>query len=326
VTWDRFSELVQMLQLSEDVKEVVASLTRAAQSAFDSDVIVFPFGSAATGFSTSDSDIDLCLRVRSKLSQVGKGLSSRLLNDSSFAAALRDEGFKVKVKILHAKVPILTLEYVSQTSGVRHLIDLSINNGLPLFNTLLLMRYGQICPAVISLASEVKAWAKEHQVHSAKKKFLSSYALNLMVVFFFQARGALPNLQSTEASEYYRESDQHFVPDHFYFNVSLDLDSTASKSTAMSSTGADQYTLKDFLNFYVQEYKWSSHAISVRQAKMVPLSELTTLKVKKNASRISIEDPFDVSRNLCKPLTATTMQRFIDTIEDAAAPSDCGSW
>ena len=310
VNWNSFAEKVKMLQLSEEVQGVVSAMTRAAQTAFGDEIVVFPFGSSATGFATADSDIDLCLRVRDRLDRVSKSMSASILTDVDFLAALRNGGFVVKEKILRAKVPILNLAYTSPIIGKQNIVDLSVNNGLPLFNSLLLMKYGQLCPEVIELASRVKAWAKKNGVHSAKLKYLSSYAFNLMVVFFFQARGVLPCLQFSTSSEYYRETDEHFVPNDFYFDVSIDLDAAPNTISQQKCKSA---SVLDFLNFYRKEYKWGSHAISVRTGKMMPLEELPSLKIKRellDVKGIAIEDPFDISRNLSKSLTPANMKEF----------------
>ena len=57
----------------------------------------------------------------------------------------------------------------------------------------------------LALASIVKLWARRRNINDSTQDTLSSYAYTLMVVFFLQQRGVLPNLQAPGLLRAYEE-------------------------------------------------------------------------------------------------------------------------
>ena len=145
------------------------------------------FGSSLNGFSTQSSDLDITLlvsedfRYRNPLRSIHRSLCripSRITN----------------CQLIAAKVPIVMFEDLKYGFEV----DISINNNSGIRNTFLLRTYSRLDSRVRPLVVIAKEWAKSNNVCNSKSGLLSSYALNLMVLFFLQhavTPQVLPSLQ-----------------------------------------------------------------------------------------------------------------------------------
>ena len=73
-------------------------------------------------------------------------------------------------------------------------VDLTINNDIAFRNTMLLAAYASM-PYVRELGLLIKRCTKGRSLIDPKMGYLSSYAFMLLVVFFCQRKGLIPNLQ-----------------------------------------------------------------------------------------------------------------------------------
>lgn len=151
------------------------------------------FGSSATGLHLPGADVDLVLSLgkdtnREINGEIVKRLATQLRSaecSAGFAA------FASVNAIPGARVPIVTV--ASNEFGLT--ADISVNNKLPLANTQLLRTYMLIDDRVRRLCYVVKRWAKQRRLSEAFDHTPSSYAWVLLVIFYGQQQGLLPNLQ-----------------------------------------------------------------------------------------------------------------------------------
>lgn len=145
-----------------------------------------PFGSTINGFGTRDSDVDVCCFIDGAQDQDSR-LAAQDLQHKLQPLIEQHQSFEVLSVISRAKIPILKLRFQSQLE-----VDLSCHNTEPMPNTLLLKKYSELNPVVSQLGILVKTWAKQESVCGAPSRFLSSYSLILMTIYFLQATMNLP--------------------------------------------------------------------------------------------------------------------------------------
>lgn len=304
--------ILATIDYPDGVCSVISCLQRATGCVEGSRI--FAFGSAVNGFGDSTSDVDLVLHASRQ--QLTEGLNLLKVSKRSLAPRalallqprLRKVGIAIHEKVLHARVPILKL-------GIRGIdCDLSVNNLLPVFNTRLLKSYAVADDRVVAVTREVKAWAKEQDVHGATNGHLSSYAFTLMVIFYMQIRKALPCLQERASEEpiWYHEGSKKW-------NVAMDIVESSLKSHVSVS-------FLDFARFYVEEFTWGTHVVSVRtgrldevswylQLKRVPGSIRHSLSNQFLKNFLHIEDPFDTSRNLNCTLNTGSSHKLLCALQ-----------
>lgn len=93
-----------------------------------------------------------------------------------------------------ARVPVVKFVMPDATTKV----DVTINNHLPLLNTMLIKCYAAIDERVKQLIFIVKRWAKRRQINDAYRGTLSSYAYVMLCIFVAQKAGLVPVLQQEE--------------------------------------------------------------------------------------------------------------------------------
>ena len=154
---------VSQLEISDEVREVVACVSSSIKTIHE-DAVVFAYGSAANGFEGSSSDIDISIWIPSMSTPDPKTVLKdlRTVIDSN-------SDFTFESEISDAKVPIV--KYAFQFSDRFRNVDLSCNNILPLFNTMLIAKYSKVCSSLPRLAEEVRDWAKQFNLHGASDRF-----------------------------------------------------------------------------------------------------------------------------------------------------------
>ncbi|KAI6646655.1 Poly(A) RNA polymerase GLD2-like [Oopsacas minuta] len=182
-----FEKLNSPSQLATNVKLEYCNFLsqQVSRSIYNPRFIVF--GSSLNGFSTRSSDLDITLLIE------GEELYQDPLR--KVYRRLRKITSKIsRCQLIHAKVPIVMFEDLQFGFEV----DISINNDSGIRNTFLLRTYSRLDTRVRPLVIVIKEWAKANNVCNSKSGLLSSYALNLMVLFFLQHNASprvLPSLQ-----------------------------------------------------------------------------------------------------------------------------------
>jgi DNA polymerase sigma len=238
------------------------------------------FGSRSNGFGMRCSDLDVVTYER----KAGKQSDARSILKKLQLVFLKSPVFTVEGELLQqkVKVPILKLRYADRVD-----VDISVNNCSPLANTKLLKRYSEY-GRVKSLVLAVKVWAKERRVCGAKDGYLSSYALNLMTIYYLQVFAALPCLQ-------------HDKPNPKWWN-------TEPISNLFSA----------FFRFYTTAFQWDREVVSIRLGRRehVGAVEFEALRGSRPEVRLNIEDPFITSHNLSCVMTLDTLARFRQALWD----------
>jgi len=312
---DLYSFISRVTPSVEDTMShaVVLELVRdVARRVLDPSADIQMFGSAASGLCERGSDIDATLMVDFAIlnkrfhgvfrapSVVGHGEARSLCSEAVCAIAKYIEsnngtGLAVEGLINGAKVPIVVL-----SSFGRQIIDVSINNVLPTFNTRLLAAYAKQDKRVVALVLCVKRWAKMAQVSDAKMGNLSSYSWSILCIYYLQQAGVVTCMQQGPEQQLY-----HCPSTGKKFDVGFSL-THAKEENKKNKTVAE--LLCGFFSFYDSDFKWGSEVVSIRlgtrksigDAEFALLSQgsRSMTELPRGIEKIHIEDPFDLSRNL----------------------------
>lgn len=248
------------------------------------------FGSAVTGLGLSNNrDLDITLELNTNDEEESLKILAR---------QLKFHRMKQIQPILRARVPIV--KFFDRYTNV--VCDVNINKHLGIANSNLLKTYVTLDERVSDLLLFVKYWAKVNNINGAYHGYLSSYAWNLMVIYFLQRKEVIPDLQKTQPFEK-RYGIQ--IPDHFidgfnckYFNQTWRL----PKSTCKEDVGK---LLTEFLKFYGEEFDFEKRIISFGGSR----------NLRKNVVLISpapfvIVDPFETNHNPARSLTFEKLQHI----------------
>jgi DNA polymerase sigma len=193
-------------------------------------------GSALNGFSSRESDLDLCvmLNERAACEHIGDdrvceiclstmsalqkrhaaGVAISVLESLTNALSNTSDNI-TDVRLIRARVPILRFFMNADLVTPPLQVDINVNNVVTIYNTHLLWYYSMckccewcarimiICmhaddPRVRPFVQCVKSWARAHGVADSLHARLSSYSLVLMCINYLQVQcpPVLPSLQA----------------------------------------------------------------------------------------------------------------------------------
>lgn len=139
------------------------------------------FGSSVTGLHLKESDLDLCVEYRGRLS---------VLDLQRIAKRLRMMDI---LAIPTARTPILKF----YDPNIKSNCDVNINGLLGVQNSKLISDYLSIDERAFDLALYIKYWSHENNLNGFQN-YLSSYCFTLMVIHFLQLKEILPDLQDLD--------------------------------------------------------------------------------------------------------------------------------
>jgi len=181
--------------------------------------------------------------------------------------------------------------------------DVCLDNILACENTLLLKTYADVDPRVRQLVLIVKFWAKRRNINSAYHGTLSSYAYVILVIFYLQIVGVVPNLQkirgpNTTQQEVDRCIDGHNV--YFWKDLSA-LNGYGPNAIKKRNSQSVGELLRGFFHFLSEEFRYRDNVVSIREA--TELSKVDKDWTKDKTTRkdryfFCIEDPFEITHNL----------------------------
>ncbi|TCD67622.1 hypothetical protein EIP91_012187 [Steccherinum ochraceum] len=177
--------------------KVVDRLSRAIRDSFGFQYTLEAFGSTAYGLDTSKSDMDLTIIDPALSIGLVPGIrnSPDISSIKHITIALRRSGFQA-LPIQNATVPIV--KYVDVRTGIHG--DINFNNRAGNAGAALISRYIDLLPLLRPLLTYIKEWAASvlHQNEMPRTNVtpLTNYALTLMTIGMFQAKGYLPSLQA----------------------------------------------------------------------------------------------------------------------------------
>lgn len=292
----------------------------------------------------------LASRLQSRLSgasassQEGQQpLDARKLQKSAIRAftdrLVSTSGFKFRRSAFRGQEPKVTLLAPAALGIYSEAVpvDFTVNSSTPLYNAALLAECGRLEPRARDLILLVKRWAKDRGVCHAAKGHLSPYTWSLLAIFFLQ----------TAAGD--EEGCGPLLPQLEYFHLSSGLMGSRAAKHCVCATPATSAVapeaqarpawtkplaqgssrkstaalFKDFVRFYCRDFDWRKEAISVRLGKRAPPALLLPLHIVVHNDNVttevgpSIEDPFEVTRNLGECTTATSLARLREELARA---------
>jgi hypothetical protein len=244
-------------------------------------------------------------------------------------------GFKFRRSTFRGQEPKVILIVPTSLGFCDHAvpISLSVNAVTPLYNAALLAECGQIEARAKSLALLVKRWAKDRGLCHVAQGHLSTYAWTMLSIYYLQVVGdeqgpLLPSLEGFSATK------------GLMIRSSGKMPCVPAPAAAASPEGAPQTEggqqrqpvaelFKNFIRFYCRSsskpggFDWRKEAVSVRSARRaLPALQLPlhiALSEDGNTSEVapSIEDPFEVGRNLSTSMTVGSLRRLHEEFERA---------
>mmetsp|Transcript_10924 Transcript_10924/g.20546 ORF Transcript_10924/g.20546 Transcript_10924/m.20546 type:complete len:589 (+) Transcript_10924:148-1914(+) len=236
--------------------------------------------------------------------------------------------FKFRRSAFRGQEPKVTLLACADMFSEAIPIDFSVNTATPFYSAALLTECGQIESRAKALILLAKRWAKDRGICHAPKGHLTPYAWSLLAIYFLQVRAGsegslLPPLQKFAASScLMTRKGSISKPALKSASPAKDIEvpcadvpaaSTAESTDEKMSVGS---LFKEFVRFYHSEFNWREEAVSVRlgsrAAPDVTLPFHIIVKDDGCSSEVgpSVEDPFEVSRNLAAHMTADSLCRL----------------
>jgi DNA polymerase sigma len=152
----------------------------------------------------------------------------------------------------------------------------------------------------------LKFWVKKNKIHGALDKFLSSYALLILIIHYLQSiidPKILPMLQ--EVQNIQKEYIYHYEEKELKTNLYFEEDLTQIENymnivnDRRENTSSVVELLIGFFDYYA--YKYNHYLISISKSYKKPLPEEETIA-------FPLEDPFDVNYNPGKSMKINTLQ------------------
>ncbi|KAJ3324888.1 hypothetical protein HDU76_013296 [Blyttiomyces sp. JEL0837] len=281
------------------------------------------FGSTANGFSLAGADMDLFVST----SEAAKLSTAQCVE--KLGHMLKQAGMKDVKMLTRARVPIVKMR--DPITGIR--CDIGFHNNLGMYNTRLLKTYAQIDHRFRELVFVVKYWSKRRNINEPYFGTLSSYCYVLMIIHLLQIRGVLPCLQRicpdgsaavpapVHPSQHRHLVNQPGVPPvvevegndvYFYDNL---------KELPKHWTCTNQESLGEllvaFFKYYSAEFPYVHGVASVRAGRALSKEEKGWTKERqqeinrngtvKDRFWLCVEDPFEVSNNIGRPVDKETL-------------------
>ncbi|XP_076274079.1 speckle targeted PIP5K1A-regulated poly(A) polymerase-like [Rhynchophorus ferrugineus] len=272
------------------------------------DVVVHRFGSSLTGLAFGNSDVDIYLsNVSRSKDEVKKlwGLKKLLMRSGLFTNCLVIAAAKIPiVKCLHRRTNIQC--------------DINIKSNLGVHNSALVHYYLSADVKIRRAMLIIKYWARCLNI-SGKQNLFTSYCLTLMFIFVLQRE---PYKLSSVCSLQERVYDDSVWAD------SVRKDHRFNTEKIQSTPLKD--IVRQFFEFYAN-FDFTSHIISPYLGEILPLAYFECpeqipdcyqtyrqlLRADDDGSMrftikcpVSVQDPFEHSRNVSANVGVSTLQRF----------------
>ena len=185
-------------------------------------------------------------------------------------------------------------------------IDITVHTMLPLYNTKLIRTYSLIDQRFHIMGIYIKYWVKKNHINGALDKYLSSYAILILIIHFLQSEidiKILSNLQKIEnkINNYeYSHSGKELIT-NIYFEEDMEKINNNLKKINFDKENNDSIgeLILKFFEFYSYKYE-HDYYISINNTE------------KKNCKgehfAFPMEDPFDIEHNPGKSMKLNTNQ------------------
>ncbi|KAL3073838.1 hypothetical protein niasHT_034870 [Heterodera trifolii] len=269
------------------------------------------FGSVLSGFGSNDCDIDLCLITTGSKNHEREQHNGTITQEkrrewlNKLVQYLRKTELYTVISVADARTPIVKFEYHGE-EGFHG--DISVENGLALYNTELLRLYTHFDNRVSPLGFAVKRWAKLYGINDASAGSISSYAYVVMLIHFLQRIDppVLPFLQNDRKGQLVEGWNVSFtrqLPEQF----------------SNKNTQSIAQLFHDFLAFYAFQFDMHTDVAQIRTAK--PYNKMMRKRElgcgDDQRFRLCVEDPFDLEHNLTSGVREDTLHYIIKCFRSA---------
>ena len=239
-------------------------------------------------FLKDSGDIDICIVPR-----------CNILEFDQYFEKIKEEIINKKYaehKLTHRTGRYVLLRVVDNKT--KFMIDITVHNMLPILNTNLIRLYSLFDQRFHILGLYIKHWSKINKIHGAPDKFLSSYALLLMLIHFLQKvvePRVLPNLQKIDINkenlyEYYHNGD--YIKTNIYYEEDLN-----KIKGYMNKINKGLENKESAVNLLVKFFEYYSYFFDSEQTISINRDLNECIKSKSDNIAFSIEDPFDKQHN-----------------------------
>ncbi|KAM8939247.1 speckle targeted PIP5K1A-regulated poly(A) polymerase [Pelodytes ibericus] len=213
-----------------------------------------------------------------------------------------------------ARRPVIRFQH--KTSGLRG--DITLNNRLALRNSSFLRLCSDMDSRVPQLVYTVRYWARVHQLAGnplGGGPLLNNYALTLLVIFFLQTRSppVIPTLCKM------REEAVNEVP-LVIDGWDCTFPSDTSRIQASSNDQSLSCLLPEFFSFFssldLSSLVLCPHNGSIQT--LPPSSPIPSWLDDFRVGPLNIQDPFELSHNVCGNVSSRTARRFHSRCTNAA--------
>ena len=267
-------------------------------------ILLQAYGSIMNNFLIEDGDIDISVVPN----------NSSIENFSMYLEEIRNEIINKKFgncENLQINTRYSLLRVIDYKTGIN--IDITVHTMLPFYNTKLIRIYSLIDQRFHIMGIFIKYWIKKNHIYGAFDKFLSSYAILIMIIYFLQTQiepKILPNLQKIENKiinyEYYHNGKK--IVTNIYFEDNMDKINNYLKiinNNKENNESVGELIVK-FFEFYAYKYE-HDYLISINNYEK---------QISKEHIAFPIEDPFDYEHNPGKSMKLNTSQYdlFLNTM------------
>ncbi|KAF8938202.1 Zinc finger, CCHC domain-containing protein [Dissophora ornata] len=275
----------------------------------DSYLTVHLVGSFANGLSADTSDVDMTVID-----------DDNCLTITYLVKVLRELGYRDVIAIPNAKVPVATFTDPRRNFSC----DISINEPLGIENSKLIWTYQSIDSRVQTIWFTLKQIAKKYDILSAKRGFLSSYALTMMLITYLQSTETpvLPCLQQQPA----RRMVQKGVDG---VNCTYDRNWSNHQAAARLNTSTAAELLLGFLSFFGNTFDYGLWEVNPRLGQI--RTRPAVIKVHEQRGNVNSEymcvmDPFLVNRNVAGMVRGPNVATIKGAFREAHLFLMAGNW
>ena len=255
------------------------------------------YGSLMNNFLIEDGDIDISI--------VPKNISIEQF--SVYLEEIKNEIIKNKFgkcENLQISTRYSLLRVIDYQTGIN--VDITIHTMLPMYNTKLIRIYSLFDQRFHIMGIYIKYWIKRNHIYGAPEKFLSSYAILLLIIHFLQSEvepKILPILQKIENKNINYEYNHNgkIVVTNIYFEDNMEKINNYMKIINCNKENNDSVgeLILKFFEFYSYKYNHDY---------LISISNSEKKSCKGEHISYPIEDPFDIEHNPGKSMKLNTPQ------------------
>ena len=255
------------------------------------------YGSLMNNFLIEDGDIDISI--------VPKNISIEQF--SVYLEEIKNEIIKNKFgkcENLQISTRYSLLRVIDYQTGIN--VDITIHTMLPMYNTKLIRIYSLFDQRFHIMGIYIKNWVKRNHIYGAPEKFLSSYAILLLIIHFLQSEvepKILPILQKIENKNINYEYNHNgkIVVTNIYFEDNMEKINNYMKIINCNKENNDSVgeLIVKFFEFYAYKYNHDY---------LISISNSEKKSCKGEHISYPIEDPFDIEHNPGKSMKLNTPQ------------------